>query len=116
MRQFLFASLLLLLASCSFEHIAEVRMQNKNNEPILITLETKNIMFKSDTIPAYTHAVKQWNWTNLDDGEGHITITINYLNTQLSDSFEAGQYNHKTLSNYIDISTEKGNLQFKMSD
>jgi hypothetical protein len=110
------ASVMLLLSACSFQHIAEIRMKNNHKQPIQIAMETKNISFKSDTIPANTSAVKNWDWTNLEDGEGHITITVYYLNTQQTASYEAGYYNNKTLSNYIDITVQDGDLQFKMSD
>lgn len=116
LRFFMLAFITCLTSACSFQHIAKIRMKNNNNQAVQITLVTKNIAFKSDTIPANASSEKEWNWTNLEDGEGHITITVYYLNTQQTASYEAGQYNNKTLSNYIDITVQNEDLQFKMSD
>ena len=117
MLRFFAASLLLMLFSaCSFEHIAEVRMQNNNAEPVQIILQANNISFSSDTIPAFAKSVKPWNWTALEKGTGQLTITVRYTGSGQTEEFDALQYSNGTLSNYIDITVQKGNLQCKLSD
>ncbi|MBU3677423.1 MAG: hypothetical protein FGM54_09655 [Chitinophagaceae bacterium] len=117
MLRFIFlASIISFISACSFKHIAEVRMQNNQNEPVIVRLQAKNISFISDTMPAFSKQVKPWNWTNLESGEGHVNIDIFYPLSGATESYEAGQFSQGILSNYIDISVQKGNLQCKMSD
>lgn len=117
MLRYLAASLLLMLFSaCSFEHIAEVRMQNNNAEPVQLLIQANNISFTSDTIPALGKSVKPWNWTALEKCAGQLSITVRYTNSGETEEFDALQFSNGTLSNYIDITVQKGNLQCKLSD
>ncbi len=116
LRLIFLAAIISLISACSFEHIAEVRMQNNHNEPVIVHLQAKNISFTSDTIPAFSKQVQSWNWSNLESGEGHVNIDIFYTLSGETESYEAGQFSQGILSNYIDITFQKHNFQYKMSD
>ncbi len=117
MLRYLISSILLFSwSACSFEHIAEVRMQNNNAEPVQIILQANNITFTSDTIAAFAKSVKPWNWTALQKGTEQIHITVHYTTSKQTEVFDALQFSNGTLSNYIDITVQKGNLQCKLSD
>jgi len=110
----IFCSICLFIIGCNFKKVTNVELTNRNNYPVTITIRTNNVEKSFPTIPPGETIRDIYEWTNLEDREGHWDIFV--ASSAGRDSFAHGYFTHAELTNYLEAISEGTELKIKLSN
>lgn len=117
MKQFLIFFLLLgILNSCSTNKVTTVKIINKNEYPVSVTVKTINIKQTFKDIKPGEEIKEIYDWTEIKKEDGQWIVIVQNLNNQMVDSFSHGIIRSGELSSFLDIETMGRQLTINVSE
>jgi hypothetical protein len=109
------AIIVCLLASCDMHKVCKVSVDNLNGAPIALTIFANNVQYEFGNVPARQKKSGLLDFTTIDKTDGEYIILVKQASGQ-TDSFRHGFFAKGQLSNYMNLTTEGGELRVQIME